>query len=74
MSPRLRKFIGMLAIFAFLGLYVVLVSTVGDWIPDHWAARLVYYGVAGTLWGVPLFPLIRWMNRDPSASSDDPAA
>ena len=35
-----------------------------DHIPDHWAARLVFYAIAGTAWGVPLFPLFKWMNRE----------
>ena len=65
MAPRTRKFIGMIAILMFMAIYVVAVSTIGDHLPDHWLARLVYYGLAGTLWGVPLFPLIRWMNREP---------
>jgi hypothetical protein len=63
MSPRLRKFIGMLAILAFLVLYVGAAVAIGERIPQHWAALLAYYGVVGTLWGVPLFPLLRWMNR-----------
>ena len=65
MSPRLRKFIGMIAILAFLAVYITVVASLGDEIPKHWLAQLAYYGVAGTLWGVPLFPLIRWMNREP---------
>lgn len=65
MSPRLRKFIGLIGILAFCGLYVAVVATLGDYVPDHWAVQLLYYGVAGTAWGVPLFPLIRWMNREP---------
>lgn len=65
MSPRARKFIGLICIVAFCIAYVAVVATVGDYIPDHWAVRLVYFAVAGTLWGVPLFPLIRWMNREP---------
>ena len=65
MSARVRKFIGLIAILVFCGGYVVVVSTIGDYLPDHWLARLIYYALAGTLWGVPLFPLIRWMNREP---------
>ena len=65
MSPRLRKFIGLICILAFCAFYVAVVATVGDYLPDHWAVRLIYYAVAGTAWGVPLFPLIRWMNREP---------
>ena len=65
MPSRARKLIGLVAILAFCGAYLVAVSTLGDYLPDHWAARLAYYALAGTLWGVPLFPLIRWMNREP---------
>lgn len=33
MSPRLRKFIGLIAILAFCAFYVVVVSTLGDYQP-----------------------------------------
>lgn len=65
MSSRVRKFIGLFAILLFMGAYVMVIATLGDDLPDHWAAQLVYYAVAGTLWGVPLFPLIRWMEHRP---------
>jgi hypothetical protein len=64
MSPRLRKFIGMVTILVFLLVYITVVASLGDEVPKHWAAQLAYYGVFGTFWGVPLFPLIRWMNRE----------
>lgn len=63
MSARVRKLIGMVGILVFLGAYVAAVSTLGDHLPKHWAAQVLYYGLAGVLWGVPLFPLISWMNR-----------
>jgi uncharacterized membrane protein len=63
MSARVRKFIGLLGILAFLVLYVVVVVTIGGHIPQHWAWQAVFYGVAGVGWGFPLFPLIAWMNR-----------
>ena len=62
MSARVRKLIGMIGILAFLTAYVVGVVTLGDRIPKHWAVQVLYFGLAGILWGVPLFPLIRWMN------------
>ena len=64
MTPRLRKFIGLFAILLFLATYVALVSTVGDYLPEHWAAKLAYYAIAGTFWGLPILPLIKWMNRE----------
>ncbi|MDB5474687.1 MAG: hypothetical protein JWP49_198 [Phenylobacterium sp.] len=63
MSARLRKLIGLVGILAFLTAYVVVVATVGDHIPKHWAVQGLYFGLAGVVWGLPLFPLISWMNR-----------
>ena len=63
MSARVRKLIGMIAILAFLTAYVVVVATLGDRVPKLWWVQVIYFGLAGVLWGVPLFPLISWMNR-----------
>jgi uncharacterized membrane protein len=63
MNARLRKLIGMIAILAFLTAYVVVVATLGDRLPKLWFVQVAYYGVAGIVWGLPLFPLISWMNR-----------
>lgn len=66
MPVRLKKLVGMFAILAFCTLYVAAVVTLSDCLPDHWLARLAYYTVAGIAWGLPLFPLIKWMNKEPS--------
>lgn len=63
MSARVRKAIGGLLILIFLAFYVLLIITIGDHVPNQWAVKLVYYLVAGTAWGVPIIPLITWMNR-----------
>jgi hypothetical protein len=65
MTPRLRKLVGMVAILAFLAVYVAVAMVVADHLPDHPAARLFYFLIVGTAWGVPLFPLLSWMNREP---------
>jgi hypothetical protein len=62
-SARVRKLIGLFGILAFLVAYAVIVATAGDYVPKHWAAQMIYYVVAGTAWGVPILPLISWMNR-----------
>lgn len=54
----------MIAILAFLLVYLGIAAFIGERLPQRWWVLLVYYGVVGTLWGVPLFPLIRWMNRE----------
>ncbi|MET0275137.1 MAG: DUF2842 domain-containing protein [Phenylobacterium sp.] len=62
-TARTRKLIGLVALLAFMAAYIVLLSTIGDYVPKHWAAQMVFYVIAGTAWGVPILPLISWMNR-----------
>jgi hypothetical protein len=62
MSPRVRKLIGLAGILGFLAAYVVVVSAVSDHIPKQWVAQLAFYVVVGLVWGVPILPLISWMN------------
>jgi hypothetical protein len=63
MSARVRKFIGSIGIMAFLGAYVIAAVNIGERLPDHWAAQLAFFGLVGIAWGVPILPLISWMNR-----------
>jgi len=63
MSARIRKAIGGLAMLVFLAGYIWAMSTLGQKVPPMWAAKLAFYLVAGTAWGLPLIPLIAWMNR-----------
>jgi hypothetical protein len=62
MSARTRKFLGSIAIVAFLGFYVGAVALLAERLPTTWWVQLIYFVVAGTAWGAPLIPLIRWMN------------
>jgi hypothetical protein len=63
LNARARKAIGSLGILLFVGFYAWLVSTLGDHLPKVWWAQLPYYVIAGTAWGLPIIPLIIWMNR-----------
>ncbi|MGZ3298627.1 MAG: DUF2842 domain-containing protein [Asticcacaulis sp.] len=57
----LRRAVASVGIVVFLCLYVVGVSNLGRHIPPHNVLlTLVYYALAGTLWGVPVLPLITW--------------
>jgi hypothetical protein len=42
---------------------VAAALAVADHLPAHWAAQLVFYAFVGTAWGLPLIPLMKWMNR-----------
>ena len=63
MGPRLRKLIGSLAVLAFLAAYIAVAVTLADRLPDNRLVQLAYFVVVGTAWGLPLFPLIAWMQR-----------
>lgn len=70
MSSRMRKMIGIPAILLILLAWVVVAVTVGGYLPQHWAVQIAYYAVAGLGWGLPVIPLMTWMNRgapDPDA-------
>jgi hypothetical protein len=63
MKARARKAIGGLGMLAFLSVYVWVASSIGMRLPNQWAIRLAYYSIVGIAWGLPLIPLITWMNR-----------
>ena len=63
MSGRWRSFLGGIAILVFLAAYVWLAVAIGDLVPDHWAARLVYFAIVGLAWGLPLIPVLTWIAK-----------
>lgn len=62
-SARTRKFVGMFGILLFIAAYVWAMTAIAEFVPDNWAAQMIFFGVAGTAWGAPILPLISWMNR-----------
>lgn len=57
---RTRRFVAMLGVVAFLAAYVWGVIALGERLPDHPLIDLLFYGLAGLAWGVPIIPLLRW--------------
>lgn len=66
MPTRLRKLVGSVAILVFLGAYVGIAGALYVRIPPGPLFTLAYFAVVGIAWGLPLIPLIRWMNGAPS--------
>jgi hypothetical protein len=60
MGPRTRRAVASIGIVAFLTFYVWAVVTLGARLPEHPLVQLLFYGIAGTAWGVPLLPLLSW--------------
>jgi hypothetical protein len=63
MNPRLRKLIGIIAILVFMVLYAMAAVSLHGLLPRNFLLEMVYFAVVGTAWGLPLFPLLSWMNR-----------
>ena len=67
MTPRAKKFIGLLFILAWLFIYSMIAMRVGVAIlpTANGFTKLIYYAVAGMAWIVPIGLMLPWMNREP---------
>ncbi|WP_310540656.1 DUF2842 domain-containing protein [Phenylobacterium sp.] len=63
MSARVRKFVGGIGILVFLAAYIWAVTAIAEHVPDQVFIQTLFYAVAGISWGVPILPLLSWMNR-----------
>ncbi len=63
MSARIRKLIGGVGLMVFLAAYVWAATAISDRLPDNMVLKLVFFAVAGVGWGLPILPLLSWMNR-----------
>ncbi|WP_439477771.1 DUF2842 domain-containing protein [Brevundimonas sp.] len=60
MGPQIRRFVAAIVAIAFLAFYVWAVVAIRDRLPASMWIDLIFYGVAGIAWGVPLIPLLSW--------------
>jgi hypothetical protein len=61
-QPSWRKPVGILGILTFALLWVILVATASAWIGQlYWPLQAIIYAVAGTIWIVPLGPVLKWI-------------
>lgn len=62
MKPGRRRAIALPALLLGLAAYAILVVTLADHVPQHWALEALYFSVAGILWVWPAARLVRWMH------------
>ena len=61
-QPTWRKPAGMLAILLIILVWAVMVVSISDFIgAQHIAVQSIIYLIAGTIWIVPMRPLLIWM-------------
>lgn len=65
MSPRLRKFIGTIALLVLVSVWALLAMVLAQSAltnTNGWIATL-YYVIAGLGWVLPAMPVVRWMAK-----------
>jgi hypothetical protein len=65
LDPKLKKMIGTVLILVFLALYAMGAVSLHNILPKNFLLELLFFAVAGVAWGLPLFPLLAWMNKEP---------
>ncbi len=63
MTIRTRKFVGAIALLAFVAVYALAAMMVAVVLQVNGSklAELIYYPVAGLLWVLPAMWLVKWM-------------
>ena len=64
MPPHIKKIFGGVLIMIFLVGYIYLAATLGAILPDNMLVKGLYYAVIGIGWGIPLIPLLSWMDKE----------
>ncbi len=66
MGSRTRRFVATIGVLVFLTFWVWGAVSINDVLPNIWWLDLIFFAVAGIGWGVPLIPLLRWAEREPT--------
>ena len=61
--PALPLFVAAIGALGFLAFYVWAAVAISDRLPASMWIDLVFYGIAGIAWGIPLIPLLSWAER-----------
>jgi hypothetical protein len=63
MPLRLKKMLGSLLICVFVLFWVVLSVGLANHVPHKWYLEVPFYAVMGLGWGLPVLPILSWMER-----------
>lgn len=67
MNPRIKKLIGAFIMLGFVVLYIFIIAGLAPRILTgaNKVVELSFYIIAGIAWALPLFPLVKWMEKKP---------
>lgn len=61
-EPSWRKPVGMLAILALITIWsFIVIALAREVLTMHWTLQAIFFAIAGTVWILPLKPVLRWM-------------
>ena len=60
MSLPQRRAVACAVILVILILWILGAAAIAEHLPDSQLARLAFYAIAGTCWGLPVIPIISW--------------
>lgn len=66
MGARTRRFVATIGVLLFLTFWVWGAVSINDVLPNIWWLDLIFFAVAGIGWGIPLIPMLRWAEREPT--------
>jgi hypothetical protein len=71
MSPRLRKFIGTIALLILVVVWALVAMALAQMpaIRENAIASVAYYVIAGLGWCLPAIPIVTWMSRKPQSNT-----
>lgn len=69
MPLRLKKMLGSLFICIFVLFWMVLAVGLARRIPHKWYLEVPFYAVMGLGWGLPVLPILSWMERTKTPTS-----
>ena len=61
--PTARSSLAFAGLIVFLIVYAMAIATLSDYLPEHWAADLVFYVAAGFAWVPVAIALLNWGYR-----------
>jgi TRAP-type uncharacterized transport system fused permease subunit len=64
MRAKDRRSLGMLIIGLYITAYIFAAASIGSLFADRvWWQQILYFAIAGTIWPLPLKPLMDWMAK-----------
>lgn len=70
MNPRVKKLIALAIMLPAIMIYFFAAAALGEYVPDFWLLKVIYYIIAGLAWAFPIRILLLWANAENAPDRD----